>query len=199
MLSSTRIRFLAQRPGALGPSNRLSYPAICQMRKFFAHSRPIVASLYAPTSLSRIESFRSSCSVFQTCGISSSALSALAAARRQPSQWDAVADPDGPKCHCGKPATKQIVRNGQQHNIGREFFACSHPRGHPDNCDYFAWADGSIAHGVEAWKRWGQEHGATEDEWKEALKQHWAQKPEDQIPESVKKFLAKEKGNGGDS
>ena len=113
----------------------------------------------------------------------------------RPSQWDISAEPEGPKCHCGEPAVKFRVYKGFLHNRGREFFACRHPKDNPDNCDYFAWTDGTVAFGPEAWKRWGKTHGRTD--WKEEMRQHWANTPEEEIPEVVRKALAEDSEDEG--
>jgi len=98
--------------------------------------------------------------------------------------------PEGPKCHCGEPAVTLTVERGgggHVHNIGRQFFACEHPRGSPKNCNYFAWADGTVAFGPEACKRWGETYGITE--WKEAMRKHWALPADEEILEAVRKAL----------
>jgi len=104
----------------------------------------------------------------------------------RPSQWVSSLEPGGPKCHCGEPAVERTVR-GHTHNTGRQFFACKHPRDSPQNCGYFSWADGTVAFGPEAWKRWGETHGKTN--WKEAMRRHWARRADEDIPEVVRKAL----------
>ena len=108
-----------------------------------------------------------------------------------PSQWDRSLEPAGPKCRCGEPAVLRTVKHGELHNTGREFFSCQHPRDSPKNCNYFAWADGTVAFGPEAWERWGKTHGRTD--WKEAMRNHWVLRAlsGEKIPEVVKKALEK--------
>jgi len=77
-------------------------------------------------------------------------------------------EPEGPKCHCGEAAVALMVTHGHVHNIGRQFFACKHPRGSPQNCNYFSWADGTVAFGPKPWKRWGETHDRAD--WKEAMR-----------------------------
>jgi len=88
-----------------------------------------------------------------------------------PSHWDSTLEPAGPKCHCGEPAVTHTVTQGLEHNMGRQFFTCKHSRGSPQNCGYFAWADGTVAFGLEAWKRWGETHGIAD--WKGAMREYW--------------------------
>jgi hypothetical protein len=82
---------------------------------------------------------------------------------------------------------KRVVKRGVIHNRGREFFGCVHPFGSPQHCGYFAWADGTVAFGTEAWKRWSETHGVPD--WKEEMRRYWAKKPSEEVPDAVKKAL----------
>jgi hypothetical protein len=110
----------------------------------------------------------------------------------RPSQWDSSLQPGGPNCHCGRPAVLRTVIRGELHNTGREFFCCENPRDSTKNCGYFSWADGTVAYGPEAWKRWAETHGQTN--WKERMALHWAGRAEagEEIPDAVKKALEDE-------
>jgi hypothetical protein len=112
----------------------------------------------------------------------------------RPSVWDPSVEPEGPTCHCGDLAVKLVVQRGHVHNMGREFFGCRHPLGSPKNCGYFAWADGTVAFGPEAWKRWGETHSVMD--WKEAMRNHWASKPNEEVPEAVKRALEDSESGG---
>jgi len=50
------------------------------------------------------------------------------------------------------------VRNGQPHNIGREFFKCLHDHSEGDTSG-FLWADGTRAFSVESCRRMEEHHG----------------------------------------
>jgi len=84
----------------------------------------------------------------------------------------------------------RTVTDGHEHNRGRQFFSCRHSKDSPQNCGYFAWADGTVAFGPEAWKRWGKTHGIAD--WKGPMRQHWANRADEEIPEVVRKALEEE-------